>query len=89
MDIVLPNADVRRLRKSASKMYFKYMKEKVLLEINITCASRRHYHALEAENYASLKPMDWTTLYDGVISEMLNFIFQSYTRMICRLQKRE
>merc|ERR1711881_168764 len=87
--IVLEEEDVARFKRSAHLFFEKYMEHGTPLEINISHELSSRYHALENMDYAPLRPMEWIKLYDEVLTQLEQYVVQSYTAMIEHLHKIE
>merc|ERR1712013_30176 len=80
---------VRALRQSAKLFFLKYIEEGAGLEINISDEQRGRLKAFHREKYASLKAMDWITIYDDVLMVLTEYIRSSYIDMMCKLYDRQ
>merc|ERR1719300_1465595 len=87
--ITLRAEDVHRFKHIAHLLFEKYVHTSAVWEINIGHDLRNRYYQLDAENYATLKPLDWVRLNDEVLSELWRYTMQSYARMISHLFQME
>jgi len=88
-DGVLEQEDRRSLRQCAQMIYEKYVDSSAALSINIGYELYYYHHTLHQENYASLTPMQWVTLYDDVLAVLEGYIVQCYISMIRALKRNE
>ena len=60
-----------------------------MLEVNISGEMRQRYYMLENIEYAPLRPMEWIRLYDQVLTQLEQYVVQSYAEMIEKLHQIE
>lgn len=69
-----------RCKRIAHLLFVKYIGYNAVHEINISGALRNKYVDLDQQQYEHLSLVQFVTLYDKVISEMMKYQSQSYRR---------
>ena len=75
-----------RARKIAHLFYKKYIKTGSVMEINISGLLREKFKQLDRSRYADLEMVQFITLYDELIGEMMKYISYSFVRFDISLQ---
>merc|ERR1712154_49788 len=67
---------VYSLRQSARALYYKYIHGDAALQINVSFKLRKHLTELNREDYASLTPVTWISLFDETTEVLEEYIVQ-------------
>merc|ERR1712129_483458 len=76
---------VHSLRQSARALFNKYVHGDAALQINVSFKLRSHLSAHDLEDYASMTPVTWISLFDETMGVLEEYILQLYVELISEL----
>merc|ERR1712129_615665 len=83
--LTLEADSVHSLRQSARALFNKYIHGDAALQINISFELKIHLSALNLEDYASMTPVTWISLFDETTGVLEEYILQLYVELIGEL----